>query len=68
MTQDARDDRLLGHGGNNTERAALAKDRWPYPEQTHARYSSQPISSIFSFTACATMSCPSADQWVSVRA
>jgi hypothetical protein len=25
MTQDARDDRLLGHGGNNAERAASAK-------------------------------------------
>ena len=25
MTQDARDDRLLGNGGNNTERATAAQ-------------------------------------------
>src|SRR5207244_7631546 len=36
MTQDARDDRLLGNGGNNAERAAVAKGkvaRLPPPTQ-----------------------------------
>ena len=36
MMQDARDDRLLGHGGNNAERAASAKRkvaRLPPPTQ-----------------------------------
>jgi hypothetical protein len=36
MTQDARDDRLLGHGGNNAERAASAQGTGGHIQRKHA--------------------------------
>src|SRR6266705_4833589 len=36
MTQDARDDRLLGHGGNNAERAASAQGTGGHVQRKHA--------------------------------
>ena len=36
MTQDARDDRLLGHGSNNAERAASAKGTGGHIQGKHA--------------------------------